>query len=1581
MRAWSYAAQRIIGRCFLAVLVVILLSVFPLSAQSSSNQKGTYPAIHIVTPESATGTLPPAGLICTGSSTSVYYECAKQVIQFNSNGGNGIRALLSAAPDVGPSNWTTQYISHRDPDNPRDGNFSFHKDIVCNKGDRLRLNRQTNYFYCEQRGKDNFCPIGNPVSPFSGEKIERSIDLARGGIFPVTFERFYHSQTSAISQQLDGVNTSIGNHWDHSYGTVLTGMLTEHMGYTWETGTGSEASIDQFLKEHYSNAPDTFLQALTLYRPNGELLHFTNVYDPAAKCFVSPEWESVDRESPGYLTMTDVCDLSSEYVFTDRINISSVFDSSGRLLRMQHPTGVSHELVYDEGILSEIRHSLGGYFTFLYDQGRVSAITDTVTNDTWGYRYDVHDNLEYVDYPDGTTLQYHYENQSIPYALTGITDRRGIRYSHYYYDNQARVEAEYHGTRTDVVADRIEGIEIEYGLGYGTLTELTTSRGYTTGYRKTKLNGQDLLLRIDGPGCLNCGRTGIARDYYQESYDLKSITDNGLKTRYADYDQNGQPGTVIEAADSSPDVSRTKTYTYHPRFLNKLTSVSEPSVYPGRHKLTTYTYDDFGNTTSITITGYKPDGTPVSRVQSLSYQGPYAQLTEIDGPRSDVADVYVIEYYTDTRLEGYNRARMKKLAGPMGVALYDNISYTPTGKIASYTTGTNLQVDLGYYPGSDRLESQTLTDLSTGESRATRWTYLETGEVESITQGHATADATTLIFRYDDGRRLTRVYDGFNNFIEYVLDTEGNVIHKNIHDHAGTLKKTLSQSFDAYNRLDISAQANESRDQDFSPDGTLDLETNGKGIVTDYSYDALRRLTSITHDVGGTDRASANALIQFGYDGQDNLVAVTDPNGGRTEYVYDDLGNLLSLSSPDTGTTVYTHDEAGYVTAATDAKGQTFNYRYDALGRLVQMDVDGEVDDVSYVYDSCENGMGKLCSVTRGAVTISYEYNAFGDIKTSTQTAETFFFYEQAQARVSYTYDAAGRIQEMNYPSGNTVSYTYDVAGNVHSVILNAGEKYLVTGSQYYPFGPEHIIERGNGSSDIAYRDEAYRPWIIGNGGYYYDVIYYDANGNPATFYSSEGGKAHNYDALDRLDRSSGPFGSREYAYDINGNRIGKASESVTKSYSYTANSNRMNANAGTMVVLDANGNTTRLNGMSISYTADNRVKGVSGHAYYTYNGLGERVMKGLRAHGTAGTYSIMSKTLYFFGLDGKLLAETGSSGKVKQEYIYMNDTLLATVVYKPNTDEPILNADMDGDGAVGVEDFLIWYFNHYMAGDLRKEVNGDERLDFDDLNIVLDCALSGGNAPGCFASSYSKSIYYAHNDHLGTPHMLSDGNGMPVWSAVYDPYGRATVNEDVDNDGSKVTLNFRFPGQYHDAESGLYYNYFRYYDPDTGRYITSDPIGLDGGFNTYAYVENSPGRYTDPVGLKKVRGRGGFPSMAGRGVGRAGVFGCLIGCVSYTDGDSEAQASLEPTIGGGFLICGPKKEKRKKTDSCEIDEENRSLYDPNGDNVVEFSPGYAPKGAGIGVSLGRDGKHCVAVGLFTGISVPVSINLGNLSE
>ena len=109
--------------------------------------------------------------------------------------------------------------------------------------------------------------------------------------------------------------------------------------------------------------------------------------------------------------------------------------------------------------------------------------------------------------------------------------------------------------------------------------------------------------------------------------------------------------------------------------------------------------------------------------------------------------------------------------------------------------------------------------------------------------------------------------------------------------------------------------------------------------------------------------------------------------------------------------------------------------------------------------------------------------------------------------------------------------------------------------------------------------------------------------------------------------------------------------------------------------------------------------------------------------------------------------------------------------------------------------------------------------------------------------------VYYVHTDHLGTPRSISSGS-TEIWRWVSTPFGLGVADEDPDGDLSGFTYNLRFPGQYFDGETELHYNYFRTYDPATGRYLESDPVGLIGGLNTYAYVGGNPLLYVDPYGL-----------------------------------------------------------------------------------------------------------------------------------
>ncbi|BAZ93608.1 uncharacterized protein FOKN1_1209 [Thiohalobacter thiocyanaticus] len=1121
-------------------------------------------------------------------------------------------------------------------------------------------------------------------------------------------------------------------------------------------------------------------------------------------------------------------------------------------------------------LLTHIEYIDGSIVTVHREYGRVSQVVDealgrslalsyddkqrlaSVAGDSgiaWQYAYDVNGNLEYVYNSDGTILQYHYENSRWPHALTGITDERGIRYATYEYYADGRAKASYH-------AGNAQRVDITYDDITGTRT-VTNSRGQSTTYTTDVNLGTALVTGISGPGCSTCANGGdTSYTYDPANNNLLSKTENGLTTQYGDYDAKGQYGYKIEAVGTPEE--RLIEYDYDPRFYNRITEILEPSVYPGAQKVTRYTYDDWGNRLTETVNGYAPDGSIVTRTTRYEYNGPLHQLSLIDGPRTDVGDMTHYRYYPNDPAYGEDRGRLKEVEGANGVLERRNLRYTATGKLRKEHRGA-LRLNYYYYPGNDRLKQLVVTDTTSGEQRKTRWTYLATGEVESITQGYGTPEATTLTLGYDDARRLVRITDGLGNYIEYTLDTEGNREAESIHDMGGYLRKQLTQAFDIYNQLNSSVQVNETVDYDYAPDGTLNRQTDGRGAVTEYSYDALHRLTRTVQNVVGSDPATASAATAYAYDVQDNLTTVTDPNDGTTTYAYDDLGNLVSQTSPDTGTTTFRYDAAGNLIGKTDAKGQEFTYSYDALNRLTAVDGPGTESDVSYVYDTCPNGQGRLCRMTRTDTSLDYSYTAFGEVAQADQAVVTWPGIQIAAGSVSYIYDATGRVSGIRYPSGAEVDYVFDASGNITAVQLqyNGIATPLLQNGIYHAFGELMNGVFGNGQQYYEGYDQAYRPAWRYSGPYYQWInpySSYDANGNLVAYAGSES-PTFTYDALDRIDTaSSGYFGNRDYAYDRNGNRTRMEVDSQITTYGYTPQTNRLAQLDGDSqaIVLDANGNTTALRGMTLTYTPDNRLASVTNTADYRYNGLGQRVYRLVKVPGAIGQGP---KRSYICGLNGELLAETGPTGQVTREYIYLNGKPLAMLEHVPASDEAILNGDFDGDGVITLEDFYEWYFLHYSSSsgpDSVYDLTGDGVNDSQDMNAMIGCINTGT----CQASVYDTNLYYIHNDDLGTPKALTDETGTKVWSVTHTPFGWATVNEDPDGDGREVVFNLRFPGQYYDAESGLHYNYHRYYDPDTGRYMTSDPIGLAGGLNTYLYAEGNPLIFTDAFGLDTLQCR-----------------------------------------------------------------------------------------------------------------------------
>lgn len=1406
------------------------------------------------------------------------------------------------------------------------------------------LFEKKNNFHPKNNGQPKSCPVGNPINSGTGNKFLTETDYQSKPSI-LGFSRSYNSIESYTKSE-------IGNGWNHNFQKNI----------------------------YYSDTSAPIIASIL--RKDGKVFGFQSTNNINWNANEDDIHDILER-----LFDTDgVTPVGWRYTTED--DTVERYNEDGKLQSITDIKGNTQTLSYnaETELLETITTNSGKSLTFSYDaSNRIETITNH-TGQIWGYHYDVNNNLEYVDNPDSTIKQYHYEDSNFLNALTGITDERGIRYATYEYDASGKAVASYH-------AGNAQRVDISYNDTDGT-RQVTNSRGQSSTYSTATQLGVALVTDISGPGCSTCGTSNTSYNYDPANNNLLSKTENGITTRYGNYNSKGNFQCKVEgitASDTtdftanpcgfdpaaSPDARRTD-YTYDPRFHNKVATITELSVFSGGNKVTTHSYDEFGNHTSATISGFTSDGTSVNRTANMNYAGPLNQISFIDGPRLDVNDYTTFDYHLNDISQGNNRARLKSVADANNVFVRNNIQYTPTGKIQSEDRPNGLSLSYSYYPGNDRLQTMTET-AGTGSSissRTTHWTYLATGEVQSITQGYGSSAPSTLTFGYDDARRLIRITDGLlDNYIQYTLDTEGNKEKEEIFDANGTptddlddvLIKQLIQTFDIYNRLDISTQitgtTNEVNDNNFAPNGTLEQLTGGNNSVTDYGYDDLKRLLTSTHDFGTNADTSDDLLTQYGYDIADRLTSVTDPNGNATTYSYDDLGNLLSQTSPDTGTTTFSYDATGNLKTKTEGVGtpdeRTTSYSYDALNRLTSIDALSAGDDITYTYDTCINGSGRLCTVQTGSLTTFYQYDGFGQVTGHQGT--------------SYGYDATGRVTSITYPSGAQLTYGYDTNGQISraDLTINGQTQTLASNIQYAPFGPMTNLTYGNGKALNQTFDTAYRSTGISIP----DVLdlthdLYDGNGNlkQRTDILTTATDIFNYDSANRLDTANNidTFGTRDYDYDKNGNRTQLIADTITTPYDHeplgsgTAN-NRLRQIGAEDVLIDVFGNTLTRGNWTYSYTIHNRLgtatQGATLKAIFVYNSLGQRQHKSDETNATGRHF--------LYGLNGALLAETDQHGNVLKEYIYLNGVPLA--VFEPDDDADGLTnaeeaiptpenpqgtnptiADRDGDSLTNLQEWFTYNTdanNRDTDGDEVSDnieiaqgtdpfdsetypgdgdVNQDGQVNLADLLLVTQFAVRQKNPDAdellygdmnqdgainvvdvlllqkqllvsalfndpwfneqwlgkpqttSIASIKPSSLqdkntlasiinilfpqaeaalpvnagklYYIHNDHLGTPKKLTDQNGTVIWSASHDPFGKGTVDA-----SSTIEFNLRFPGQYYDAETNLHYNYYRTYDPETGRYLTSDPIGLRGGLNIYRYAGENPVNLVDPLGLAPV--------------------------------------------------------------------------------------------------------------------------------
>ena len=623
------------------------------------------------------------------------------------------------------------------------------------------------------------------------------------------------------------------------------------------------------------------------------------------------------------------------------------------------------------------------------------------------------------------------------------------------------------------------------------------------------------------------------------------------------------------------------------------------------------------------------------------------------------------------------------------------------------------------------------------------------------------------------------------------------------------------------------------------------------------------------------------STVVFNYDGQDRVRQVTDPRSLVTAYTVDGLGNTTRQQSPDTGTTSATYDVAGNLTRRTDARGKITRYRYDALNRMTHA-VFASGTPIAFTYDGGKhpepNDIGHLTHISDESGQTRWRFNGFGNVVRKTQS--TTANGETKKQMVAYAYgtsgSSTGHITSMTYPSSSVIGYSYDAGGRIAGLTLTTakGSTALLSNIQYQPFGKPAGWTWGNGTAYTRSFDLSGR------------LTQFPLGATTGTGATPNGlSRTVNYDAASRITAythadTSGSTGSstataanQTFGYDDQDRLISYLPANSSQSYSYDANGNRTGQTVG---------------GASYTQTIDpasNRQTASTGPAATTnsYDAAGNQIGDGA--------------TKYSYSDRGRLASVTKNG--ITTSYLYNG---LEQRVVKSGTNVP-----------TGATRYVYDEAGHLIG-------------EYDQSGNALQETVYLGDTP--VATIKNTTPYYIYADQIDTPRVITDTNNLMVWRwDQADPFGAMLPDENPTSLGS-FTYNLRFPGQVYDAETGKHYNVNRDYDPASGRYVQSDPIGLYGGQpSTYSYVGGDPLGATDPIGLQaavandvariSLPGVGAVCAATGGSACAAAVVGA-IGVGSYLLTDRYVNPWAQPLIGGAIDRC-----------VAAASNQNSSMHDP----------------------------------------------------
>jgi RHS repeat-associated protein len=1050
---------------------------------------------------------------------------------------------------------------------------------------------------------------------------------------------------------------------------------------------------------------------------------------------------------------------------------------------------------------NEISSSTGQKVTFERDnQGRIISVTDPLGAKVQ-YQYDTKGDLVSATDRLGNVTKYEY-NATRGHYLDKIIDPLGREAVKTEYDEQGRLKktANSSGNGVEFVYDPQNSVEVVRDALGNTTTYEYDSRG-------------NVVRSVDAGGGTN------RLEYDEDSNLIKSTDANNLVTKYT-YDGRGN-----------------------------LTSRSEiycgcAGVVPGT---TTYTYNEFGQQTSVTL----PTG--ATFFQDYDSRGNLLALRDGKGSQilaytydahgnvlSETSEGNTSTYKYDSR---GNIIETKDADGTITKTEFDASNHLSKmieadGSISTYTY--------------DKEGRQTKADYGNGSyvkytytSTSPDWIVMENSNSGRIERkftangklgGWLTPDGE-ITFTYDAMGRLWKETQPNGQTTEYTYDLLGRVIQT----------KDLATGVTA--------------SKSYSVGGQLLSETDSLGRTTSYTYDRNGKVASTTNALGQT----------YSYVYAGNNTTIIDPLGRRTTSTNNDyyLPSSNTFNNGSKSSIEYLYDSnlqeaKNYPTKIVDIGGKAKTYGYDTDGNLVTTsDLAGKI----YTYAYSDNGVSGITSPTGSK--INYEYDSKGNL------AKLFY---GTQVTKQYTYDDDGKLTTVISASGEKITNAYGSKGNVISQTVTNSSGTSASTSIYDANGLVKDLTNSTGTTSYLYDTNSFVSQITSANG---SIISYERNGQgritkqiekanvSATGLSTQYtydvlGKlltvtdsrnrttTMTYDVVNRLASKTLPNGVKtSYVYDelnrISNITYAKADGTVLVSETYTRNPGGEPSkvvredSSYTLYEYDA---AVRLSKETVYNSTAGLVESIS----YSYDLDGKRTKK-VDATGTHdynynanGQLTTVGQDGYSYDADGRLqqLSRNGKTVTLSHDAF---DHLSKISVNGTNT-QYLYDAQGNRIGEVSGTDsknYLVApnLFNGLESTDLVIDGNG---------NVISDYVY-GGSEIIARLDVNGDPIYYLTDD-IGSVIGLVDAQGNRVSRITYDGFGEVKSGDS----GTNLGGDFRFQGQWLETESGLYYLRARDYDAETGLFLSRDAVDVQQqgveAFNPYQFAFNNPLIYSDPTGL-----------------------------------------------------------------------------------------------------------------------------------